>query len=277
MNTKKTCSLLALVASIALQNSAFAAPGEPFSDEWIEGRISGAYAYNNALDSSDIKVDSEGGVVTLTGAVPTAIERDFAQSVASASDGVKSVHNELKVDENLKLKTRSGFSQKVADAATTASVKTKLITNRVTHGMAINVDTMGNVVSLSGNVSSEAERKLAGEIASNTSRVRSVKNNLMVAGMPEGQAADKDSARSRMESKNMATAVTDTWISTQVRSFLTFSNDYPGSDISVSTTNGVVKLEGFARNAQQKSLIEKEVMEIVGVKSVDNQLEIPAA
>ena len=72
----------------------------------------------------------------------------------------------------------------------------------------------------------------------------------------------------------MATAVTDGWISTQIRSFLTFSNDYPGSEVKVTTTNGVVTLEGYARNAQQKSLIEKEVAEIVGVKSIVNKLEL---
>lgn len=76
------------------------------------------------------------------------------------------------------------------------------------------------------------------------------------------------------ESKDMATAVTDGWISTQIRSFLTFSNDYPGSDVRVTTTNGIVTLEGYARNAQQKSLIEKEVGEIVGVKSVNNKLDV---
>ena len=37
----------------------------------------------------------------------------------------------------------------------------------------------------------------------------------------------------------------------RVRSFLAFSSDFPGSEVHVNTTNGVVKLEGYARNAQQ--------------------------
>lgn len=265
----KTTMLLPL---LLIAQSASAAPGEPYSDEWIEGRVSGAFAYNSGLDSSDISVDSNGGAVVLKGSVPTMVERDFAETVAKATDGVTAVNNQLTVDENLKLKTRSSFSQKVQDAAITAAVKTKLLTHRDTHGMAVNVDTQGNVVSLSGVVKSDKERKLSEQLAYATSGVRQVKNNLTIGATSE---ADQNASRARMgESKDMATAVTDGWISTQVRSSLTFSNDYPGSDVRVSTTNGIVTLEGFARNAQQKSLIENEVAEIVGVKSVNNKLEI---
>ena len=255
---------------------AFAAPGEPYSDEWIEGRVSGAFAYNSGLDSSDITVDSKGGAVTITGSVPTKIEREFAETVAKATDGVSSVNNQLAVDENLKLKTRSSFSQKIQDASITASVKTRLLTHKDTHGMAVNVDTMGNVVTLSGNVRTERERKLSEQLAYATSGVRQVKNNLTIA--LDNTDTDKNAARGRLaapgESKDMATAMSDGWISTQVRSFLTFTNDFPGSDVSVNTTNGIVTLEGYAKNAQQKSLIENEVREIVGVKSVINKLAV---
>lgn len=268
MNTKTLLLPLLLVAQTAQ-----AAPGEPYSDEWIEGRVSGAFAYNSGLDSSDISVDSNGGAVVLKGSVPTMVEREFAETVAKATDGVTTVNNQLTVDENLKLKTRSSFSQKVQDAAITAAVKTKLLTHRDTHGMAVNVDTQGNVVSLSGTVKSDKERKLSEQLAYATSGVRQVKNNLTVGGTAD--TADQNTSRARMgESKDMATAVTDGWISTQIRSFLTFSNDYPGSDVRVTTTNGIVTLEGYARNAQQKSLIEKEVGEIVGVKSVNNKLDV---
>ena len=267
---KHTTMLLPL---LLIATSASAAPGEPYSDEWIEGRVSGAFAYNSGLDSSDISVDSTGGAVVLKGSVPTMVERDFAETVAKATDGVTTVNNQLTVDENLKLKTRSSFSQKVQDAAITAAVKTKLLTNKGTHGMLVNVDTQGNVVSLSGAVKSERERKLSEQLAYATSGVRQVRNNLTIASTPD--RTDQNASRARMgESKDMATAVTDSWISTQVRSFLTFSNDYPGSDVRVTTTNGIVTLEGYARNAQQKTLIENEVAEIVGVKSVNNKLAV---
>ncbi len=270
MKFKTTALVLPLLLGI---NTASAAPGEPYSDEWIEGRVSGAFAYNSGLDSSDISVDSNGGAVTLSGSVPTMVERDFAETVAKATDGVTTVSNKLTVDENMKLKTRSSFSQKVQDAAITAAVKTKLLTHKDTHGMAVNVDTQGNVVTLTGNVKTDLEKKTSEQLAYATSGVRQVKNNLTVVTAPANPS--DTTARARMgESKDMATAVTDGWISTQIRSFLTFSNDYPGSEVKVTTTNGVVTLEGYARNAQQKSLIEKEVAEIVGVKSIVNKLEL---
>lgn len=264
-------SLILFLVPLCCVHDVVAAPGEPYSDEWIKGRVSGALAYNRSLDSSDITVESKGGNVTIRGSVPTLVEREFVETVAKASDGVTSVTNQLTIDENLKLRTRTSFSQKLHDASITAALKTRLLTNRNTHGMAISVETQGNVVTLSGSVASEKESKLSERIALGTAGVRQVKNNITV----QTNAADIANARAKLgESKDIATAVTDSWISTQARAFLTFSNDYPGSDVSVSSINGTVTLEGFARDAQQRSLIEKEVLDIVGVQSVVNKLAI---
>lgn len=257
-----------LLTTLLFSAPAFAAPGEPYSDEWIQGRISGAYAFNTALDSSDISVDVKGGDVTLKGSVPTMVEREFAEDVAKASDGVKTVTNKIEVDENLKMKTRSSFSQKVTDATVTAAVKSRLLSNRDTHGMAIKVDTKANAVTLSGNVESEKEKKTAEQLAYQTSGVRTVNNNITVS-------KTESASRARLgESKDMATAMNDGWISTKVRSLLMFTDDFPGSDVNVTTTNGVVTLEGYSRNAQQRSLIAQEVGEVAGVKSVDNRLAV---
>lgn len=42
----------------------------------------------NALEDSDIDVSVRRGVVTLTGAVPTAAARTRAESIAKSTDGV---------------------------------------------------------------------------------------------------------------------------------------------------------------------------------------------
>jgi osmotically-inducible protein OsmY len=64
--------------------------------------------------------------------------------------------------------------------ATTAAVKSKLLANQSTHGLAIDVDTVNNVVSIQGNVESTAEKQLVEQIAKNTDGVREVKNRLKV-------------------------------------------------------------------------------------------------
>ena len=59
-------------------------------------------------------------------------------------------------------------------------MKAKLIGNSNTRGLQIDVDTRGDVVTLSGRVASAEEKQLAGEIARNTGDVKTVRNELVV-------------------------------------------------------------------------------------------------
>lgn len=260
----KKIAMITFLTVVSSSSLALAAPGEPYSDEWIRGRISGAFAYNTALDSSELDVSSNGGNVTLKGKVATPVEKEFAEAIAKASDGVKSVDNQISIDQSIASQSRSGFGQKLKDAGITASVKSKLLANKNTEGSSIHVETQGNVVKLSGDVRSEAEKVLAERITERTSGVRTVNNQLTVV---------TDSARARLgESKDMPTAISDAWISTKVRSMLAFDSDYTGSDVKVTTTNGAVRLDGYAQSKLQKAMIEESVREVNGVKSVESKL-----
>ena len=55
----------------------------------------------NSLDNSDIDIDVSKGAVALKGAVRTAA-KDRAAAIAKATDGVKSVKDDLKVDPAVK-------------------------------------------------------------------------------------------------------------------------------------------------------------------------------
>ena len=68
----------------------------------------------------------------------------------------------------------------IDDKAITASVKTKLLEDKSTGGLSINVDTLNGTVALSGFAKSQAEKDQAGVIARNTRGVREVRNNLVV-------------------------------------------------------------------------------------------------
>ena len=67
-----------------------------------------------------------------------------------------------------------------ADAATTAAVKTKLLGDTKVAGLNINVDTKDNVVTLTGTVSSAAEKAEAIRLAKTTTGVKSVVDKLVV-------------------------------------------------------------------------------------------------
>jgi len=68
----------------------------------------------------------------------------------------------------------------VDDRAIGTSVKAKLLEDKATGGMSINVDTLNGTVSLSGFAKSQAEKDQAGRVAAATKGVREVRNNLVV-------------------------------------------------------------------------------------------------
>ena len=67
-----------------------------------------------------------------------------------------------------------------ADASITAAVKTKLLGDTKVGGLKIDVDTKDNVVTLTGNVKTAAERDEAIRLAKNTTGVKSVVNKLTI-------------------------------------------------------------------------------------------------
>ena len=68
----------------------------------------------------------------------------------------------------------------VDDRTISTSVKAKLLEDKNTGGMSINVDTLNGTVALSGFAKSQGEKDQAGMIARNTKGVREVHNNLVV-------------------------------------------------------------------------------------------------
>jgi osmotically-inducible protein OsmY len=68
----------------------------------------------------------------------------------------------------------------VDDKTITAAIKTKLIEDKTTGGLSINVDTLNGVVALSGFAKSATEKDQAGRIARSTKGVRAVHNNLLI-------------------------------------------------------------------------------------------------
>ena len=73
--------------------------GRAIDDGWIKSKIYAQYLadWNTVLNDSDIDVDVDKGVVTLSGTVRSAAAKAKATSIAKGTDGVKSVKDLLKV------------------------------------------------------------------------------------------------------------------------------------------------------------------------------------
>jgi len=73
--------------------------GRAIDDGWIKSKIYAQYLtdWNTVLNDSDIDVDVADNVVTLSGTVKSAESKAKAVSTAKATDGVKAVHDNLRV------------------------------------------------------------------------------------------------------------------------------------------------------------------------------------
>lgn len=157
-------------------------------DAWLHGKLESALLFNEHLNSFDIDTDVKNGTAYLRGAVESDIDRDLAGEIAKSITGVTKVENELVVDkakaamakDTDAAKERHGFRQSVSNATLTARIKSTLLMNDNTGGMAINVDSKQGVVTLSGEVKSDEEKDLAIRLASNTSGATSVNDQLVV-------------------------------------------------------------------------------------------------
>lgn len=111
----------------------------------------------------------------------------------------------------------------------------------------------------------------------------SLRNATIVASLVVGLgfgtavAASDDASAPKAHSDGISATLSDTAITAQVKSKLMGDNRLEKSDISVTTTNGVVTLEGSASSSEAKSSAEKLAKSVEGVKSIDNSLNIPGS
>lgn len=102
-----------------------------------------------------------------------------------------------------------------------------------------------------------------------------------VAALPLGQAMAQDaSSGSAMQSENRTVPgkVDDAWITTKVKSELATTKHITSTDISVSTTDGVVTLTGTVPSAHAKKHVIHVAEKVKGVKHVDaNGLTVSTA
>ncbi len=159
--------------------------GDAIRDASITMRIKTTYLFSRHLNPFRINVDTRNGVVTLHGTVPSDIHRELAIEIAKNADGVTDVRDDLRVasgggeePEN----TEKTFGQAVHDATLTASVKMALAFERGVKASQITIHTDRGTVTLSGEVGSEAERRLAARVARDTDGVKDVVNQIQVRG-----------------------------------------------------------------------------------------------
>ena len=149
-------------------------------DAWIDGKAETTLLLNGNLNSFDINTNVKNGAVTLTGKVESDVDKALAEELVENLDGVTGVDNQLTVKaSNEPMDEKKGSALKDAKIATV--VKTRLLFESEVSGTSIDVDAKDGVVTLKGEVESDAEKDLAVTIAKNTDDVSRVIDKLQVA------------------------------------------------------------------------------------------------
>ena len=176
LNTLKMLGLAAC-ATLALACSQ--------SDAGITTAVKSRFASDDVVKAYQIDVDTDEGVVTLTGAVETPDVKTQAISLAHDTEGVVDVVDRLTVSPSARLdndveEAISDAADATSDAAVTAAVKSKMLVDTTVGGLQVDVDTRDGVVTLTGTVASAAERDRAIALARDTDGVLKVQDQLVV-------------------------------------------------------------------------------------------------
>lgn len=232
--------------------------GAPLLASELDGRIEASakesYNFKTYLKADSIKVDSDHGVVTLTGTVAQDFDKSLAEETVAGLPGVKNVINKLQVAGEQPAERSDGWIS--------MKVMTALAFHKHVSATGTTVHTDKGVVTLTGNADTEAQKRLTGEYAKDVEGVNEVRNDLVVVNPPK-------SAKSTVGEK-----IDDTSITAQVKTTLLFHKATHVLATKVATKDGVVTLHGEAENEAEKALVGKLAEDINGVKAVHNRMTV---
>ncbi len=137
-------------------------------DSEIATEVINAFKMNGIIPGDKVKVKVEGGWVTIDGELDWNYQKESAQNTVKNLFGVKGVTNNIKIKPD------------AHDVIEKKHIKNALNRNWSIDANEIEVEVLGNTVTLSGIVDSAYQKDEAGKIAWKAPGVFDVKNNLVV-------------------------------------------------------------------------------------------------
>ncbi|SBS26715.1 Osmotically-inducible protein Y precursor [Marinomonas spartinae] len=158
-------------------------------DAWIDGKAEATLLFNQHVNAFHIKTSVKDGVVTLTGTTDNSTDKDLAGELVQGLQGVKEVKNNITIADTPANSPKGADKSDMTDQAKSTLIDTKIATvlktrylwNQNIEGTKIHIDVDKGIVTLTGDVKSDAEKQLAVQIARNTTDVKQVKDELKVA------------------------------------------------------------------------------------------------
>lgn len=275
---KKIIALVVLLGAIGLavwfyynpQSAVPRAAGavvQQAADATTTGKVKSAFALSKRLSVYDIGVDTSEGLVTLTGGVPSEIDKQLAVSVAKDTNGVKQVNDQLVVQEGVQPSEASlRESARVADLEIRAGLQERLAVSPELKDKEIQSSVQDQVVTLTGTVDTPAQKMGAEQVARSIPNVANVLNSLSVNNPAAGQS----------EVPGVSGAAKDSELARQV-SFALFVERGNFTDHGMIKTIGRedgVTLSGIVYSRAERALAERIARDVKGVGRIDNQLTV---
>lgn len=197
---------------------------------------------DSRINSSTIKVAEKNGVIEVIGEVGSLAERDFVEETVQRFSGSSYSMQGLWVNPPV-----------IPDETIRQSILVAVPAHAQVHIQNFKVRVLKGSVTLDGTVEALNDRSIAEYVVKNIRGVRSLVNNILVAG----------------------TRSSDDLIYRNIRAVLTpylKDNSLPVISVLASVKDGRVELEGRVANLEQKRKVEELVRNVPGVISISNKI-----
>jgi len=211
------------------------------TDDQLRDKLASQLRADPRVDDADVVVSVREGVAVLTGSVPSLAQMQAARDIVARVKGVRAIAQELAVRPHLQPAADAELGQRAAHVLDwCAALPRGTIQVEVTQG----------VVTLSGEVEWDYQRRVAEEQIGHLAGVLEIRNLLVLGEHPRvtDLAARLEKAVSRSE--------------------------IDGRALSVGVHDGAVVLAGVVRRLADGDLVERLAWSIPGVRSVDNRLRV---
>ncbi len=164
---------LALAGTVACSTNQ--SIGSQIDDTAITTKINAKMAGSSDVSAFNVDVDTQDGVVRLSGTVKRTQAKRTAARIARNTRGVRRVINDIEVGYR-------SVGDRFDDAAVESKIKAKLTGDASVNVLNVGVDSKDGVVTLRGRVESAEAKREAERIARETKGVERVRNEIVVIG-----------------------------------------------------------------------------------------------